>query len=200
LTLLFVQEEGLAILDERKEIYEEIKKEILNCQACELWQYRKNAVPGEGNLFATLMFVGEAPGEQEDLQGRPFVGQAGKLLDSLIGSLGLSRKEVFITNVVKCRPPGNRDPLPAEILACNPFLVGQIGLICPKIICTLGRHALHTLVDPTRTISQVHGSRIAKDGIVFFPTFHPAAALYHDSMHQLLVEDFQILRRLLKEI
>lgn len=200
MTPLGVQREGSAILDERKKIYEEIKKEILSCKACELWRHRKNSVPGEGNLFTKLMFVGEAPGEQEDLQGRPFVGQAGKLLNSLIESLGLARKDVFITNVVKCRPPGNRDPLPEEVSACNSFLVGQIGLICPKIICTLGRHALHALVNPSSSIFQVHGSRIFKDGIVFFPTFHPAAALYQQSILQLLVQDFQNLKNLLEEI
>jgi|YelNatPaOPRAMG01_1025707.scaffolds.fasta_scaffold01076_11 DNA polymerase len=195
-----VQKGGSVTLDERKKIFEEIKEEILSCRACELWRYRKNPVPGEGNLFSKLMFVGEAPGEQEDLQGRPFVGQAGKLLNSLIETLGLSRKDVFITNVIKCRPPGNRDPLPDEVSACNSFLVGQIGLICPKIICTLGRHALHTLVNPSLGIFQVHGSRLIKDGIVFFPTFHPAAALYQQSILQLLVEDFRTLKNLLEEI
>jgi DNA polymerase len=146
------------------------------------------------------MFVGEGPGEQEDLKGRPFVGAAGKLLDQLIETLSLKRKDVFITNIVKCRPPGNRDPLPEEISSCQPFLIGQIGLICPRIICTLGRHAFHTLVDPQKNITRAHGQPTTKDGIIYFPTFHPAAALYHDSVLYQLIEDFQKLKVLLKEV
>lgn len=197
---LSVPKGGLVILDERKAIFSEIEREILNCRACQLWRSRKNPVPGEGNLYATLMFVGEGPGEQEDLKGRPFVGAAGKLLDQLIETLSLQRKDVFITNIVKCRPPGNRDPLPEEVSSCGPFLIGQIGLICPQIICTLGRHAFHALVDPDKTISRVHGEWTIKDGIIFFPTFHPAAALYHDSIREQLMEDFKKLKTLLKEI
>lgn len=190
----------MAILDERETIYEELKKEVRGCQKCGLGQFRKKAVPGEGTLFTPLMLIGEAPGEQEDIQGRPFVGQAGKFLDALLKDIGLSREKVFITNVVKCRPPGNRDPFPEEIAACYPYLVAQIGLICPRIICTLGRHALHTLINPSWSISQVHGSLIRKEGILYFPTFHPAAALYHNSMKEQLVEDFKHLKEVLKEI
>lgn len=189
----------LATPDDRKIIYTEIQRQILSCNRCQLSTTRKHAVPGEGKLDSNVLFVGEGPGEQEDLRGLPFVGAAGKLLDQLIASLGRTRPQVYITNLVKCRPPGNRDPLPEEINACHPYLIAQIGLICPRVICTLGRHALHALINPTWSISSVHGRAVQKDGIFFFPTFHPAAALYHPACKEDLVKDFLQLKTILQQ-
>lgn len=190
---------ALAIPDDRNILYQDIQHQILSCTRCQLSTTRKHAVPGEGKLDSDLIFVGEGPGEQEDLRGFPFVGAAGKLLDQLIGSLGRTRPDVYITNLVKCRPPGNRDPLPKEIDACRIYLIAQIGLICPRVICTLGRHALHALINPAWSISSVHGRVVQKDGIFFFPTFHPAAALYHPASKNDLETDFLRLKDLLQE-
>jgi uracil-DNA glycosylase family 4 len=190
---------ALAIPDDRNILYQDIQHQILSCTRCQLSTTRKHAVPGEGKLDSDLIFVGEGPGEQEDLRGFPFVGAAGKLLDQLIGSLGRTRPDVYITNLVKCRPPGNRDPLPQEIDACRIYLIAQIGLICPRVICTLGRHALHALINPAWSISSVHGRVVQKDGIFFFPTFHPAAALYHPASKNDLETDFLRLKDLLQE-
>lgn len=174
-------------------------REITHCTLCSLHQTRTHAVPGEGSFYAPLMFVGEAPGEQEDLSARPFVGPAGRLLDQLIAHLGLNRKEVYITNVVKCRPPGNRDPLPEEVKACHPYLVAQIALICPKLICILGRHALHTLLKDNLSITTVHGRLFQRDGVFYFPTFHPAAALYKEEVKTDILRDFQKLKEVLRK-
>lgn len=158
------------------------------------------AVPGEGDLYSPLLFVGEGPGQREDQQGRPFVGPAGVLLESLIQSaLGLKRELVYITNIVKCRPPENRDPLPDEVEACRPYLIAQISLIAPALVCILGRHSLHTLLDPDWSISAVHGKLFRKDGILFFPTFHPAAALRSPQVKGELSLDFHTLRLLVEK-
>ncbi len=175
-----------------------MRGEIGRCTLCTLHETRKNAVPGEGNIFASLLFVGEAPGEREDLRGRPFVGQAGKLLDQLIMQVGLSRADVYITNVVKCRPPGNRDPFPEEVKACHPYLIAQIALICPKLICTLGRHALHTLVNGNLNITTAHGRIYHQDGVLYLPTFHPAAALYRAEVKEEISRDFLKLKETLR--
>jgi uracil-DNA glycosylase family 4 len=157
-------------------------------------------VPGEGDLYSPILFVGEGPGEKEDQQGRPFVGMAGQLLDRLIQeTLGFRRDQVYITNVVKCRPPGNRDPSPDEMSACRSFLIAQIGLIAPRIICTLGRHSLHALLNPDLGISVVHGRIFHRDGILFFPTFHPAAALRSPEVKAELIHDFQHLHQLIQK-
>jgi DNA polymerase len=143
------------------------------------------------------MFVGEGPGGEEDLQGRPFVGAAGRLLTQLLKQSGLGRRQVFITNVVKCRPPGNRDPLPEEIAACNEYLLAQIALIMPKIICTLGRFAGQTLIDRKLSISREHGRPRRISGILHVPLYHPAAALHQARLIDTLEADFRALRTVL---
>ena len=155
-------------------------------------------VPGEGPETAEVMFIGEAPGYYEDQQGRPFVGQAGKLLDELIVSIGMKRSEVYITNVVKCRPPGNRDPLPGEVESCRQWLDPQIDLIKPKVIVTLGRHSLAKFL-PKEPISKAHGTPRRVGDLVILPSYHPAAALYQQSLRRMLEEDFKKIPPLLKD-
>jgi DNA polymerase len=145
-------------------------------------------VPGEGSEDADLLFIGEAPGWYEDQQGRPFVGPAGHFLDELLLSIGLKREDVYIANVVKCRPPSNRDPLPSEMRACRKWLDRQIELIRPKIIVTLGRYSLAQFL-PGDAIGKVHGKARTKDGIIYFAMYHPAAALHQQSLRQVIAED-----------
>jgi uracil-DNA glycosylase len=182
---------------ENEELLEWVKSMILPCTRCPLSQSRRNAVPGEGNPHASLMLVGEAPGASEDAQGRPFVGASGRLLSELLASIGLRREQVFITNVVKCRPPANREPQEDEILACNDFLLSQIALIQPKVIATLGRHAGQTLIASDLSISRSHGRPLYKQGIFFVPLFHPAYALYNQAQREVLKADMLELRKLL---
>lgn len=161
-------------------------------------------MPGEGNPNAEIMLIGEGPGKNEDEQGRPFVGAAGKLLDEMIASIGLKREDVYIANVVKCRPPNNRDPLPDEVEACWLWLEQQIGLIKPKIIVTLGRHSLARFLSSAR-ISKDHGRALRKNfsdsgKIVFFPSYHPAAALYNGSLRETLFGDFKKIPKVLEII
>jgi len=185
--------------------YEELVEQIRSCTRCPLHRTRRNPVPGEGPLDARVMFVGEAPGRREDEQGRPFVGMAGRLLNTLLASAGLRREEVYITNVVKCRPPGNRDPRPEEIAACNPYLRAQVRLIEPEIVVALGRISGKTLFEAAglswRGIKAERGRprRVRLYGIetTLLATYHPAAALYNPQIKPLLEEDFQLLRRLL---
>ena len=148
-------------------------------------------MPGEGPDDAEIMFIGEGPGASEDMQGRPFVGPAGQLLDELLAQAGLSRGAVYITNIVKCRPPKNRDPRPDEVAACRDYLNGQIALINPRVICTLGRPALQTLVDPAAAIGREHGRPRTKDGLLYVPLYHPAAALHKQDLRPALVEDMR---------
>ncbi len=164
--------------------------EIAVCQKCLLHEGRSKTVPGEGPADADIMFIGEAPGFHEDQQGHPFVGAAGQFLDELLESINLKREDVFITNVIKCRPPGNRDPLPEEIAACKPYLERQIALIQPKIIVTLGRFSM-TRAFPKARISQVHGQPRKIDGIIYYPMYHPAAALHQPSLRQTVVDDMR---------
>jgi DNA polymerase len=145
-------------------------------------------VPGEGREDAEIMFIGEAPGWHEDQQGRPFVGPAGQFLDELLQSIGLKRSEVYIANVVKCRPPSNRDPLPDEIEACRKWLDRQIEVIKPKVIVTLGRHSMARFF-PGTTISRVHGTVRQGDGVTYFAMYHPAAALHQGSLRRVIMED-----------
>ncbi len=177
--------------------------EIEACTGCPLHESRTKAVPGEGDPHADLMFVGEAPGYHEDQQGRPFVGQAGKLLDRLLASIGLTRDQVFIANVLKSRPPNNRDPQPDEIAACTPYLWRQIELIRPKVVCTLGNHATKLLTGSQRGITKVHGVPQATEingvRLYLYPIFHPAAALYTPSMLTVLGQDFARLPQLLTQ-
>jgi len=173
---------------------EELAQTIKHCQNCALYQKATQAVPGEGNSQSTVMFIGEGPGFYEDREGRPFVGQAGKLLDKLLASINLPRKEVFIGNVVKHRPPENRDPLPQEIEACRPFLDKQIEIIDPRMIVTLGRYSLNKFL-PGEFISKVHGQArfvdFAGKKMIVIPMYHPAAALRSSIIMEEIKKDFQ---------
>ncbi|HEX2952053.1 MAG TPA: uracil-DNA glycosylase [Armatimonadota bacterium] len=169
------------------------------CRNCDLALNRKQAVPGEGNPHATIMFVGEAPGATEDETGRPFVGASGRFLDSMLADIGLQRADVFIANINRCRPPENRDPNSTEIEACQPWMRAQIHVIKPKVICTLGRFAMNTLIDPKLKITRDHGIPIEKGEILFIPLFHPAAALHRESLRETLKEDMRQVRVLLEE-
>ncbi|MGB9695064.1 MAG: uracil-DNA glycosylase [Caldisericaceae bacterium] len=175
---------------EKKILMNEISESINECRACPLYETRKEAVPGEGSLDADIMFVGEGPGAEEDRTGRPFVGAAGKLLDKLLATIGLKRQDVYIGNIVKCRPPNNRVPSPREVEACLPYLYGQIAIIEPIVIVTLGNTPLNTLVSPELKIGAIHGKMIVKDDFDFFPMYHPAAALYHNDLLSILESDF----------
>lgn len=155
----------------------------------ELAQTATQLVFGEGNPTADIVFIGEAPGKNEDQLGRPFVGAAGKFLDEMLGHIDLKRADVYITNIVKYRPPNNRDPEPAEKAAFAPYLQKQLAIISPKLIVTLGRHSMECFL-PGLKISQVHGQPKRKDGRVYLPLFHPAAALYNGGMRQTLIDDF----------
>jgi len=181
------------------EALEEVHSEIRRCRRCPLSRTRTKAVPGEGAPDASIMFVGEAPGGDEDQQGRPFVGAAGRLLTHLLKTIDLGRRAVFITNVVKCRPPGNRDPSPEEIDACNDHLLAQIALITPKVICTLGRFAAQTLIDKSLSISRQHGKPRRLSGILYVPLYHPAAALHQARLIDSLESDMRQLRDILAQ-
>jgi uracil-DNA glycosylase family 4 len=174
---------------------------VCSCTSCPLAETRTQAVFGAGNANAELMFVGEAPGFHEDQQGIPFVGAAGKLLERLLGEIGLSREDVFIGNVLKCRPPGNRDPQPGEIEACQGHLFRQIELIQPRIVATLGNFATKLLSGNPAGITRVHGARqsvrLGNSEVVLYPIYHPAAALYTRAMLGVLEEDFARLPQLL---
>lgn len=178
---------------------EVICAEIRACQKCDLARGRTHAVPGEGPVPCRLMFIGEGPGYHEDQQGRPFVGAAGGYLSELLGGIGLRREEVFITNVVKCRPPRNRDPLPEEIEACRPYLERQIALIRPSVIVTLGRFSMARYFS-NASISRIHGQPKKVDDMWCFPMFHPAAGLHQPRYRTLIEEDFQKLAVLLKKV
>jgi DNA polymerase len=169
------------------------------CTACPLHATRTRAVPGDGPVTARIMAIGEAPGENEDRTGRPFVGAAGQLLTRLLQSIGLDRQDIYITNVLKCRPPGNRDPEPAEVSACAHFLDEQVALIRPDVILLLGRHAVGRLLPGMPGISRIHGQRVRRGDRLYVPLFHPAAALYNASLLRTLEEDMQRVRGYLDE-
>jgi DNA polymerase len=180
---------------ERREALKDLLTEARGCTRCaELASTRTTVVFGAGNADADLMFVGEAPGANEDLQGLPFVGAAGKLLETLLGEIGLSRSEVFIANVLKCRPPGNRDPRPGEIENCTPYLVRQLELVAPRVVCTLGNFATKLLRADPAGITRVHGRpevrTLGAHTFRIYPIFHPAAALYTPRTLESLREDF----------
>ena len=170
-------------------------EQVSGCTRCRLSQGRTQVVFGVGNPHADLMFVGEAPGFHEDKQGQPFVGQAGKLLDKLLGGIGLERSEVYIANVLKCRPPGNRDPQPDEIESCEPHLFRQIELIQPRVVATLGNFATKLLSGKPTGITRVHGQdqevTLGGNRVLLYPLYHPAAALYTPAMLNILQEDFR---------
>jgi uracil-DNA glycosylase family 4 len=179
---------------------EKVSNEVLACTKCRLCQSRKFAVPGEGSKSAKVLFVGEAPGEQEDLQGRPFVGAAGRLLTELIRSVNLRREDVYITNTVKCRPPSNRPPRKDESAACRPYLDRQISLIHPRVICPMGNSAIRSFLDSDESVTALHGIPFEIQSITYFPMYHPAAALYTFSLRSVMEEDFRKLRSLLDSI
>lgn len=180
----------------REQDLEAINMKIRRCDLCPLNIGRTHAVPGDGPLDATMMFIGEAPGFHEDQQGIPFVGAAGRLLNELLEKAGLDREQVFITNVIKCRPPGNRDPQVDEVAACGPYLDQQIGIINPRVIVTLGRHSMARAF-PDEKISVVHGRPRKIGNRTYFPMYHPAAALHQPSLRPLVDADFALLRDLL---
>ena len=178
--------------------FEDLIQKISSCTLCVLSQGRNNAVPGEGSPTPKIMFIGEGPGFQEDKQGRPFIGQAGHFLDHLLASVGLNREEVFITNVVKCRPPSNRDPLPGELEACRPYLEAQIAHLKPKVIVTLGRHSLSWFF-PKETISKSRAKARTWNGTIVYPLYHPAAALHQQSLKSIIESDFKTLPAVLEK-
>lgn len=185
----------------------EIEKEVENCRKCELWKTRKNPVPGGGAIPPRVMFIGEAPGFNEDQQGKPFVGRAGQVLDELLEMIGLKREEVFITNVLKCRPPGNRDPQPEEIKACTPYLDRQISLLKPKIIVALGNFATSYIMErfgmKMESIGKVHGKVFKISNLMLsakiIPMYHPAVVLRNPNLRASLVEDFRVLKEVMQK-
>ncbi len=186
----------------KQEQLKELNKQILACGQCVLRSTCRTVVPGEGSAEAEIMFIGEGPGQKEDELGRPFVGAAGKFLDEMLRVIGLKRENVFIGNVVKCRPPGNRDPLSEEAEACWPWLVEQIKIIDPKLIVLLGKHAMERFL-PNQKISQIHGKALRRNipeigTRVFYALYHPAAALYNGGMRGVLIEDFKKIPKVLE--
>ena len=168
----------------------DLYRQIALFHNCDIARRRPKVVPGEGAENAEIIFIGEAPGWHEDQQGRPFVGQAGQFLDKLLASIGLKREQVYIANVIKCRPPDNRDPLPTEIQNCDPWLETQIALIKPKMIVTLGRYSMAKYF-PGKSISKIHGTAVKRDGVLYFAMYHPAAALHQRSLQQAIEADMQ---------
>lgn len=182
-----------------EELLNQVADEVSTCTLCELHFSRKNAVPGEGPHDAEVMFIGEGPGFHENEQGRPFVGAAGKFLEELLATIEMSRQQVFITNVVKCRPPGNRDPLPDEVSTCTgTYLERQIQAINPKVIVTLGRFSMNLFL-PDAKISQVHGQVYQIKDRTVVPMYHPAAALHQGSLRPVIENDFALLPKLIAQ-
>ncbi len=180
---------------------ESLAREILVCTKCPLHQSRMHAVPGEGNPHAEVMFIGEGPGQKEDALGRPFVGAAGKFLDEMLRHIGWSRNDVFIANIVKCRPPDNRDPELNEIETCTShYLYAQIDAIDPILVVPLGRHSMHLFLPDDFKISQVHGRVFRRRNRHYLPLYHPAVALYTASMKETLLSDFRKLPAAIKAI
>ncbi len=188
-----------AIIPVRMSSLENLAREIEGCHECDLAQLRTRVVPGEGPQEASILFIGEAPGFNEDKQGRPFVGAAGQFLQELLGIAGLRREQVFIANVIKCRPPENRDPLPGEIQACKKWLDRQIAIIHPRIVVTLGRYSMARYF-PGETIGKIHGNPRKINGVTYFPMYHPAAALHQGGLRQTLKDDMAKIPGILAEI
>jgi DNA polymerase len=194
----------MTIMNSRESKLEKLNKKMLVCSACALRQTCSRVVPGGGSAEAEIMFIGEGPGKKEDELGQPFVGSAGRFLDEMLASIKLKREQVYIGNVVKCRPPQNRDPLPVEVVACWPWLLQQIKIIDPKLIVTLGRHSMERFL-PGVKISEVHGTAVQKNipklGVkTFYTLYHPAAALYNGSLRKTLLEDFKKIPKVLEKI
>ena len=173
--------------------------EIARCQRCEIAKFRTKVVPGEGTEDADILFIGEAPGWHEDQQGRPFVGPAGQYLDELLASIDLNRRQVYIANVIKCRPTGNRDPLPVEIGSCRKWLEKQMELISPRMIVTLGRYSM-AMFFPGKTIGKIHGTAQKQDNVIYYAMYHPAAALHQQSLRQTIGADMLKIPLLLAEV
>jgi len=189
---------------DKKEQMEKLMQEMLACRKCALRNGCKQVVPGAGSAEAEIMFIGEAPGKNEDEQGIPFVGAAGKFLDEMLLAINLKREDIYIANTVKCRPPQNRDPLPEEKDTCWNWLEKQIEIIKPKIIVTLGRHSMNLFL-PEQRISEVHGRALRRDvpkmgKQIFFTLYHPAAALYNGGMREVLMKDFKKIPKVLELI
>jgi uracil-DNA glycosylase family 4 len=185
-------------MEEQGSALRALAAQIAVCPKCELSKTRTHAVPGEGNPSADIVFIGEGPGFYEDQQARPFVGPAGKFLDELLASIGLKRADVFICNVLKCRPPGNRDPLPGEMEACKPWLDAQLEALRPRVIVTLGRFSLGRYF-PGQSISRIHGQPKKLGDVVVVPMYHPAAALHQGSLRGTIEQDFKKLPAILQE-
>jgi len=177
----------------------ELNQQIAVCPDCELSETRTRTVPGEGNPDTDILFIGEAPGYYEDQQGRPFVGPAGQFLEQLLGSIGLRRIDVYICNVIKCRPPQNQDPLPHQIKACDKWLQAQMRIIAPKMVVTLGRYSLAKFM-PGQSISRIHGQARRISSLLVVPMYHPAAALHQGGLRKTIEEDFRKLPAFLKEV
>lgn len=184
---------------DRSKVISQVENNVKMCQKCRLCKTAKNPVPGEGNIFSELVFIGEAPGQTEDETGRPFVGRAGKLLELLLKKIGYERKDVWIGNIIKHRPPENRDPLPDEISACKPYLSLQLEVISPKLIVTLGRFSMSYFY-PDGKISRDRGRLLKVGSYNVYPVYHPAAALRNPSMAQVLTQDFMKIPEVLKRI
>lgn len=178
------------VIDDLQVLHQEVRE----CALCALSRSRVKAVPGAGEPAARIMIVGEAPGQKEDQEGLPFVGAAGQLLNKLLASIGVPREEVYITNIIKCRPPGNRDPLPEEVMACSPYLDRQVEMIRPAVILLLGRHAVQRLLPGLDGISRIHGNMVERGDRVYVPLYHPAAALYNGFLVETLEADFRRVR------
>ena len=190
----------MGLADDKQKKLDELKAKILADKVCpELAETATQLVFGDGNPDADVVFIGEAPGKNEDLKGIPFVGAAGKFLDEMLATIGLERKDIYITNIVKYRPPNNRDPLPEEKEAFLPYLQAQLDVIQPAIVVTLGRHSMNCFL-PDLQISKVHGQPKRYKGQVFMPLFHPAAALYNGGMRQTLIDDFARIPAVIKLI
>jgi uracil-DNA glycosylase len=182
-----------------KKAFESLYEEMRACERCALSKTRTNVVCGFGNEESDIVFVGEAPGFNEDKQAKPFVGAAGKLLTGLLEGIGIKREDVYILNVLKCRPPGNRSPLPEEIDLCRPFLDRQLNLIKPRAVCTMGNFATRALLGQDVYISKVRGTPVKMGKFTVFPLYHPAAALHRGNMREPMEEDFKKLKKFLEE-
>ncbi len=176
-----------------------IAEEVVSCQKCKLGATRTKAVPGVGSVYARICFVGEGPGREEDLSGIPFVGQAGRLLDKMLEAEGMSRRDFYICNIVKCRPPNNRAPEPSEVSACSLYLYAQLAVVEPEVICLLGNTALRFFFGEQYSIGQVRGTILLKDEQRFMPTYHPAAALRNPQYVQVIQSDLRKLAALIRQ-
>lgn len=182
---------------DKSSMLKKVRKQIANCKECQLHEKRKNVVPGEGNTDADLIFIGEAPGREEDNQGRPFVGRAGNLLTKIIKAMKMTRGDVFIGNIIKCRPPNNRNPYPYEIKSCEPYLLKQLKIIDPKVICTLGKFATQSLLKKKVPISKIRGKFQDYHGIKLMPTYHPGYLLRNPSGKPPVWEDMKKIMKFL---